>query len=451
MRKKSILILLSICLILTMFLAACSSGGGTSGGSSGGGGTTAGSGSGSGSGSSGSDDGGSAETVHLTMWTWNRSIDGKAVEEYQEMNPHIKIDLQYSDQGDVANNLIAAFSSGSGAPDVVGIEIKYVERFKALPQHFHNLYDYGARNVQGDYLDWKWKQAETPDGEHLLALPIDIGPMVMAYRIDIFEQAGLPTDPAEVAKHISTWEDFIAAGQQVLDRTGVKMINEIFQLYEVVANQHDVMYFDYDDNLVLESTDQVLRAWDLAVQASELGLSANLETFTTEWGTAMNNGDYAVQFAPAWMMNFMKENAPDAAGLWALAPMPEGGGNWGGSFLGIPSQSKHPQEAYDFIEWLLAPEQQVKAFEREDLFPSTPGIYDYPELREYTNDYFATPNVGEIYSEAAATVIPQYRAPDHVTVNDVIKDALGQIEDGVTDPQTAWNQALEEIDRQLSR
>lgn len=442
MNRKSLSIVVSLLLILSLFVAACSSGGGSGGGS---GGSSSG-------GGSGSDGGGAdGDIVELTMWTWNRSIDGKAVEEYQELNPHVKIDLQYSDQGDVANNLIAAFSSGSGAPDVVGIEIKYVERFKGLPEHFHNLFEYGAHNIAEDYLDWKWEQALTPDGEYLIALPIDIGPMVMAYRTDIFEQAGLPTDPGEVGELIQTWDDFIDVGAQVLDRTGIKMINEIQQLYEVIANQHAVMYFDHDDNLVVEDNPQVKRAWDLAIRAHELGLSANLETFSTEWGTAMNNGDYAVQFAPAWMMNFMKENAPDAEGLWALTAMPEGGGNWGGSFLGIPSQSKHPQEAYDFIAWLLAPEQQLKAFEREDLFPSTPSIYSHPEMQDFHNDYFATPNVGQIYTEAAETVIAQYRAPDHVIVNDIVNDALGQIEDGAAEPQVAWDRAMEEIARQLSR
>ena len=39
----------------------------------------------------------------------------------------------------------------------------------------------------------------------------------MFYRRDIFEKAGLPTDPAEVAKLLSTWESYIETGKKVND------------------------------------------------------------------------------------------------------------------------------------------------------------------------------------------------------------------------------------------
>ena len=38
----------------------------------------------------------------------------------------------------------------------------------------------------------------------------------MAYRTDVFEAAGLPTDPDEVAELIPTWDQFIEVGEQVL-------------------------------------------------------------------------------------------------------------------------------------------------------------------------------------------------------------------------------------------
>jgi cellobiose transport system substrate-binding protein len=425
-----------VLIVLSVMLVACGS---SSGGNE------------KGSGDGGDSSGGKDETVELTMWTWNRSIDEEAIREYERMNPHITVNLQYADQGDVHNNLITAFSSGSGAPDVVGIEIQYVERFKANPEHFYNLYDLGAAAIEEDYLDWKWAQALTPDGQYLLALPIDIGPMAMAYRTDVFEAAGLPTDPDEVAELISTWDQFIEVGEQVLAKTGIPMINEIEQLFTVVSNQSDIRYFDRENRLVIEENEQVLRAWNLAVEAHKRGLSANIETFSTEWGAAMNNGDYAVQFAPAWMMLFMKENAVDSEGIWALTMMPEGGGNWGGSFLGIPKQSQHPEEAFAFISWLLAPEQQLAAFERVDLFPSTPGIYGEDALQKYTDPFFATPDVGRIYTQAAEQVIAQYLGPRHTVVNDIVADALRQIDDGAYEPDAAWSQALEEIERQLSR
>ena len=88
-----------VLIVLSVMLVACGS---SSGGNE------------KGSGDGGDSSGGKDETVELTMWTWNRSIDEEAIREYERMNPHITVNLQYADQGDVHNNLITAFSSGSG-------------------------------------------------------------------------------------------------------------------------------------------------------------------------------------------------------------------------------------------------------------------------------------------------------------------------------------------------
>ena len=42
---------------------------------------------------------------------------------------------------------------------------------------------------------------------------------------------------------------------------------------------------------------------------------------------------------PAWMMGYIQGQAPDTAGMWDVAQVPEVGGNWGGSQLTIPAAS----------------------------------------------------------------------------------------------------------------
>src|SRR5690625_7170554 len=88
------------------------------------------------------------------------------------------------------------------------------------------------------------------------------------------------------------------------------------------------------------------------------------ELWTPEWGSSMAEGSYATLIgAPAWMIANVKENAPDAAGKWSLTTIPEGAGNWGGSFMTIPKESDHPEEAFAFISWLTSPEIQLKRSE----------------------------------------------------------------------------------------
>ena len=46
---------------------------------------------------------------------------------------------------------------------------------------FYDLYELGAKNIEPDFLDWKWKLGVTPEGT-MIALPIDTGPTALYYR-----------------------------------------------------------------------------------------------------------------------------------------------------------------------------------------------------------------------------------------------------------------------------
>jgi cellobiose transport system substrate-binding protein len=438
MAKRIGFLLLSILLVFA--LAAC---GGNTGGNAGGnaGGKTA------------DKEGGSkdkAEKVKLTVWLWpGMGIDDQ-IKEYAAAN-NLEVDIQLSPFADVHNNLQTALAAGSGAPDISAVEVKIIEKFKANPDHFNNLLEFGADEVKDDYIGWKWDQALTGDKSVLLGIPTDIGPMAMAYRTDVFEKAGLPTNPQEVSNLIKTWDDFIEAGKKVRANAGVGMIDNAASMLTVMIGQGEKKHFEPDGTLISKDNPQVKKAWEYANKAVEANITANIDAWSPEWGTGMTNGDFAVELAPAWMGGFMKANATDASGKWNMTLMPEGAGNWGGSFLTVPKQSKHPKEAYELIKWLLSPEQQLVTFKKNSNFPSTPDLYDTPEVQEYTDAYFSNAPVGKIYAEAAKLVKPVYEGPDSQLVEDALNQAIKRVEDKQQSAQDSWNQAYQDVERQLKR
>ncbi len=54
----------------------------------------------------------------------------------------------------------------------------------------------------------------------------------------------------------------------------------------------------------------------------------------------MNKGTFATILAPAWMMDYIKQQAPDTSGKWDIAALPGGGGNQGGTQLTVPSYAQ---------------------------------------------------------------------------------------------------------------
>lgn len=162
-----------------------------------------------------------AEKIELSFWTLGNVNYEDLAKEYTKEHPNVTIKVQNTgDQTAHHNNLTTALSAGSGAPDIFQLEIGFMERFINAQDKFYNLNDLGAKDIQANYLDWKWKQASSVDGSFQLGLPTDIGPTVVYYRTDLAEEAGLPSDSEGFGAAIDTWDKFAAVAKAFKEKTG---------------------------------------------------------------------------------------------------------------------------------------------------------------------------------------------------------------------------------------
>lgn len=390
------------------------------------------------------------DTVELTMWLYGSTGLEYLVERYEQEFPNVNINMIHSTYEDVHNNLQTAFASGYGAPDVCLIEVSFMERFKQFPNYFQNLAELGANEQSGKFLDWKWKQATNRDGTFVFGLPTDIGPVAVVYNPALYAAAGLPTDREELARTLATWEDFLRVGEQIKERTGKPMLDQIRTLYRIILFQAEEQYFDpVTGALIIDTNPAVREAWDMAVRASELGLSSFQTMWTPEWGRAIKGGEFATMLAPSWMLNDIKMNAPEAEGRWDITYLPEGSGNWGGSYLLIPKMSGQKEEAYAFIRWVTDPQRQLELYKSFNNFPSTPGIYGDPAIRDKTDPFFNDAPVGSIFSKLAEGVRPTYEGSKQHIVTQIIEQALDKVEGKEATPEEAWDEAMSLIDKQL--
>lgn len=389
--------------------------------------------------------------VTLDFWVFGSAGYEELAEQYMKENPDVKININFTEMNDLHNNLFTSISAGSGAPDLTMIEISQIAKFLEASDKFYNLYDYGAEEVKDLYLDWKWKQAESVDGNFLLGLPTDIGPTAMFYRVDVFEEAGLPTDPAEVAELISTWEDYYEVAKIIKEKTGKLMSDSPELVFNSLRDQAPEQYFNENDELIIETSPYVKEAYDFATKMIQEGYVGQNSLWTPEWGNAMAEGSYATLLAPSWMVANIKGNAPDAGGKWAVTTMPEGAGNWGGSYIAIPKESKHPEEAYAFAKWLVSPENQYVSFVNNGLMPSAPEVYEKEDFVNFSDEYFGGQNTAEVFAKAAESVKPVYMGKNYAVVNTELINALINVATNGSDPQKEWDDAVERIKSQLER
>ncbi|MGF2614685.1 carbohydrate ABC transporter substrate-binding protein [Rossellomorea vietnamensis] len=399
--------------------------------------------------SSGGEDG---DKVTLDFWLFGATNYEALAEEYEKENPDVKINIKTSELGDHHNSLFTAISSGTGAPDLAMIEVDQLDRYREAQDRFVNLYDLGAEDIKGEYLDWKWRGAENGDGDFLFGLPTDIGPKAMYYHTEVFEEAGLPTDPDEVSELISTPEAFKEAAKKVLDATDKPMVDSMEMAFRANMDALEVSYFNRDGELLIEEKDNgVKEAYDFAVELDQEGYVGNFEMWTPEWANALNKGGFAVEMAPAWLKGYMTENAPEGEGKWRVTTLPtQFAGNWGGSYISIPSETKHSEEAYEFAQWLLSSENQMQSFVENGLFPSAPDVYEMEEFKNNSDAYFGGENTAKYFAEAAKEIPEVYKGPKYVTVNNEVLTALRNVQEG-GDPEKEWDAAVKRIKDLLKR
>src|SRR5215218_9373493 len=136
---------------------------------------------------------------------------------YKKVCPNITIKEDVVEQSaDYWTRLKTRLASGSGLADVQAIEIGFVA--DVVQNHTDQFVNWNTvPNSEADkaeFYPWKWQLATTSDGTNTVGLGTDIGPEAICYRSDLLKEAGLPSDPATLAKKWTTWDDFIDFGKQ---------------------------------------------------------------------------------------------------------------------------------------------------------------------------------------------------------------------------------------------
>jgi len=394
------------------------------------------------------DGGGSEEATGkkvLQFWAFGDMGLGELIAEYEAANPDIKIEMKIGDFDPHHQGLLTSLDSST--PDIAAIEVGYSSLFKAVSNKFVDLREYGAGELEGEYLDWRWAHGVDLDGR-VFGIPTDVGPMAVCYRSDLFAAAGLPSDRDEVSALWPTWNDFISVGKRYVAATGNSFLSSTGYVWNAVKNQGTEKFYSADGSkLVYETNPQIKKAWDLAVAATPI--AANIGDWTADWNAGMNNGAYAVLTCPAWMMGYIQSQAPDLTGAWDVAAMPEGGGNWGGSQLVVPARAKYPAEAAAFIKWVLSPEKQLALFKAKGQFPSTKSAYSDAELLDFKSAYFNDAPVGQIYESGVKSLVPIYEGPKERVIDTEFGSALGRVANGEQTPDEAFKSAIEGIKRDV--
>lgn len=373
---------------------------------------------------------------------------------YHKLCPNITIKEDDVEQSaDYWTRLKTRLASGSGLDDVQGIEIGFVA--DVVQNHASQFVNWNtvpnAAADKAEFFPWKWQLASTSDGADTVGLGTDIGPEAICYRSDLLKQAGLPSDPATLAKKWKTWDDFIAFGKQYeassSKASGSHFVDSAASIFSTAVYQGTEAYDNSDGQPDVENSDGVKNAWTYASQAAQDGITAGLQQFTPDWNKAFSNGAFATLACPTWMMGYIQGQAGDSyAGKWDIAPvLPGGATNWGGSWLGVPAKAAHKDAAIALVEWLSAKDQQVTMWKEGGHFPSNSDAAADPAVASAKSAYFSNAPVGQIFGDIAQQMkIPPIGLYD-TQIQQALTTQLTNVETKGTSPDDAFSAALDAI------
>ena len=270
----------------------------------------------------------STPSGNIVVWGWKAAMTDTLVasgvlDDFRAAYPDVEVEIQEYDASDVYVNFPLALTAGQSDPDVVLIESAHLAQIVALGG-LMDLTDKVAPYVD-EFNAYRWPDA-TMDGK-IYAMPWDSGPVVLYYRRDVFEKAGLPTDPDQVGELVATWDDYLNVCRTIKEKTGLycfanNKANNSGRLYEMALWEQGLGYYDAETGDITIDSEENVKTLEMLGQFWDEDLASDNLEWTDPWYNEFASLDepVATLIEASWMDVFLKSwIAPGTEGLWGVS------------------------------------------------------------------------------------------------------------------------------------
>ncbi|WP_328608173.1 sugar ABC transporter substrate-binding protein [Amycolatopsis sp. NBC_00345] len=352
---------------------------------------------------------GKSGPVRLTFWAAIRGSQ-QVVDEFNRTHDHIQVEFQQlpgGSQGGYAK-LSNAARAGNG-PDVVTVDIPQIPGFAI---------DGILRDITGLVSD-ELRKALLPQSIELtslagrtFAVPLDIEPMVLHYRTDLFAEYGLALP--------RTWDEFADAARTVRrgsqQRRLVLFATDGANEFSSYSWQAGAQWFGtrtgaWNVSLADAPTRKVAAYWQQLIDEDLVFVNA---VDSQQANAQIGQGLVLARLAGAWGAGSQMSAQPGQAGKWRIAPLPQWEprspalGTHGGSAFAITKDSENPEAAMEFIAWQASHPDALKARLSSGIsssYPAAPGLFDVGRTA-FDRAYYGGQDIFTLFRQEAAKIRP---------------------------------------------
>lgn len=329
--------------------------------------------------------GGNKESASDELIFWNMG-DGdtgvKSIVEEFTKETGIKVKIQSIPWSTSRDKLLTAVASKQG-PDVVQMGTTMMSEFVDAGALLDITDEVEKSETMKPDNFFEGSVATTKFDDKYYAVPWYTETRALYYRKDLLESVGYKEAP-------KTWEELEDAGKKLAARGdgkygfGVEHEEPTFGF--MFARQNGSELFDKEGMPVFNQPDMVdaLEFLDKMVQE---GISPKTNLGLEIGQSFGGEGIIPMFISGPWMINIIKESAPDLDGKWGVAELPKGPKNnmsvTGGANLAVFGTSKKKEDSMKLIEYITKKENQTKYFEDTNSLPTNKEAWNSDV---FTND-----------------------------------------------------------------
>lgn len=403
--------------------------------------------------------------IEITFWHGMMASSVPALNElikkFEEEHPHIKINSQTVPNGDAGIQKIMTALQSNTTPDVSWIYADYMEDLVGADAIYPMMqFIDGPNGISKEDLDDIYPSLRTYASWKgtLYSLPMEATNLALIYNKDLFVAAGLdPNKPPQ------TWEELYEYSKKLTidsNKDGIfEQVGFFIPVFPSSGSRNGWMvwqfrpfvwqaggeFIELDQSKVIfdsHSGIQALTLWH------KLFKDQKLSTFTSDFDMAFVSKQLAMAMDGPWSLPRYKDLMKNLN--WAFAPLPAGPNKKativGGEYLAIFKQSKHPNEAWEFIKWVISPEAQAQWCMSSGYLPIRRAVSDIPDFQKHLDQ---NPNYKVFVDQMEVGQAERSIDYGGMQITRFIGEAIESVTLGNKDPQSALKESADKSNNLL--
>ena len=381
------------------------------------------------------------EKKPVQFWTFARMhtlMYAPLIEQWNQERPE-GVDMTLFSWVALERRMMSAFMSQTAVADLIEVERAIAGRAFAGPLDAVGFVDLTDRLKSEGLYDQVNAPSFSPwtSRGRIFGLPHDVHPVLLVYRADIVEAAGIDLSTVE------TWSDFFTAMRPVMadtnndnspDRFILSLWDSHADAIECLLLQSGGRYFDDHARPEINSAHNAhvvatLVSWMSGPDA----VTYDAMPFTASGNRLKVDGYVVADLMPDWMCNIWKNEMPQLAGKLKVMQLPawEKGGRrtsvWGGTMLGITKATQNFDAAWEVAKHLYTSDQLARElYKTGDIITPFRAHWTDPVFAE-PDPYFCNQQKGLLFIEQAPNVPLRPSSPYNTLARDSVRDAVSSL------------------------